>query len=74
MIKQYNKNLHIFLIEMIPRRMKQTAKTGLAWVSSADYTGLVREPGWFSHKSCKMLRILMFFNGSCSETEVSEQP
>ncbi|MDR1636298.1 MAG: hypothetical protein LBR93_03075, partial [Treponema sp.] len=34
---------------------------------------LVREPGWFSNKSCKMLRILLFFIGCCSETEVSEQ-
>ena len=25
------------------------------------------------HKSCKILRILLFFSGSCSETEVSEQ-
>jgi hypothetical protein len=23
--------------------------------------GLVREPGWLSNKSCKMLRILLFF-------------
>jgi hypothetical protein len=34
---------------------------------------LVQEPGWFSNKSCKMLRILLFSSGSCSETEVSKQ-
>jgi hypothetical protein len=34
---------------------------------------LVQEPGWFSNKSCKMLRILPFLSGCCSETEVSEQ-
>jgi hypothetical protein len=26
--------------------------------------GLVRQPGWLSHKSCKMLRILRFLSGS----------
>ncbi|MDR2601685.1 MAG: hypothetical protein LBC53_04445 [Spirochaetaceae bacterium] len=35
--------------------------------------GLVRQPGWLSPKSCKMLRILRFLSGSCSKTEVSEQ-
>jgi hypothetical protein len=34
---------------------------------------LVQEPGWFSNKFCKMLRILPFLSGCCSETEVSEQ-
>ncbi|MDR2601161.1 MAG: Fic family protein [Spirochaetaceae bacterium] len=35
--------------------------------------GLVRQPGWLSPKSCKMLRILRFLSGSCSKTEVPEQ-
>jgi hypothetical protein len=34
---------------------------------------LVQEPGWFSNKSRKMLCILPFLSGCCSETEVSEQ-
>jgi hypothetical protein len=34
---------------------------------------LVRQPGWLSPKSCKMLHILRFLSGSCSKTEVSEQ-
>jgi len=33
---------------------------------------LVQEPGWFSNKSYKILRILLFFSGSYSKTEVSE--
>ncbi|MDR2600831.1 MAG: hypothetical protein LBC53_00005, partial [Spirochaetaceae bacterium] len=37
------------------------------------YIGVVRQPGWLSPKSCKMLRILRFLSGCCSETEVSEQ-
>jgi hypothetical protein len=32
---------------------------------------LVQEPGLFSNKSRKMLRILPFSSGYCSETEVS---
>ncbi|MDR2601325.1 MAG: type II restriction endonuclease [Spirochaetaceae bacterium] len=40
---------------------------------AAPYIGLVRQPGWLSPKSCKMLRILRFLSGCCSETEVSEQ-
>jgi hypothetical protein len=34
---------------------------------------LVQQPGWLSNKPCKMLCILPFLSGSCSETEVSEQ-
>ncbi|GHV91341.1 hypothetical protein AGMMS50268_18440 [Spirochaetia bacterium] len=34
---------------------------------------LVQQPGWLLNKSCKMLRILPFLSGCCSETEVSEQ-
>jgi hypothetical protein len=34
---------------------------------------LVRQPGWLSHKSHKILRILPLLSGSCSEIEVSEQ-
>ncbi|MDR1636285.1 MAG: histidine kinase [Treponema sp.] len=47
--------------------------------NTRKYIRLVREPGWFSAslwlacKSCKMLHILLFFSGCCSETEVFEQ-
>jgi hypothetical protein len=43
-----------------------------AWeeINSLD---LFARPGWLSPKSCKMLRILRFLSGCCSETEVSEQ-
>ncbi|MDR2702240.1 MAG: hypothetical protein LBB72_07395 [Spirochaetaceae bacterium] len=34
---------------------------------------LVQEHGWFLNKLSKILRILQFFIGSCSEAEVSEQ-
>jgi hypothetical protein len=36
-------------------------------------TGLVRQPGWLSHKSRKMRRILSVLYGICSITEVIEQ-
>ena len=35
--------------------------------------GLVRQPGWLSNKSCEKPCFSLFFSGSCSETEVSEQ-
>jgi hypothetical protein len=47
-----------------------TSKQSVMWTKNI---GLVREPGWFSHKSCKMLRILLFLSGCCLETEVSKQ-
>jgi hypothetical protein len=37
------------------------------------YIRLVQKPGWFSNKSRKMLCILLFLSGCCSETSVSEQ-
>jgi hypothetical protein len=37
------------------------------------YIRLVQEPGWFLNKLSKILRILQFLIGSCSETEVSKQ-
>jgi len=42
-------------------------------INNLKVIGLIRQPGWLSLKSCKILRILLFFSGSCSETEVSEQ-
>jgi DNA mismatch endonuclease (patch repair protein) len=35
--------------------------------------GLVRQPGWLSPKSCKMLRILRFYAEVVRKLEVSEQ-
>jgi hypothetical protein len=40
---------------------------------SLPHIRLVQEPGRFSNKPCKMLRILPFLSGCCSEAEVSEQ-
>jgi phage terminase large subunit GpA-like protein len=43
--------------------LKDTGSPVLIVVCSVDVqknNGLVREPGWFSHKPCKMLRILPF--------------
>ncbi|MDR2602832.1 MAG: hypothetical protein LBC53_10370 [Spirochaetaceae bacterium] len=49
---------------MLPKRIK---------IFLTKDIGLVRQPGWLSPKSCKMLRILRFLSGSCLKTEVSEQ-
>jgi ABC-type multidrug transport system fused ATPase/permease subunit len=38
-----------------------------------EYIRLVQEPGWFSNKSCKMLRNLLFLSGCCLKTEVFKQ-
>jgi hypothetical protein len=49
-------------------------------ISGTRDIGLVQQPGWLSHKSCRFGGFLTeirqtcrFFNGGCSRTEVIEQ-
>jgi hypothetical protein len=58
--------------------MRKTVKPEKSVFKQKLFSGLVQEPYDLSHKSqqmlCKMRGILPFLSGSCSKTEVFEQP